>query len=67
MPAREIEVDGRRFGWRAVGREPGAAAGQRLRGDEQGGTRLLVRLARSHPVICPDNRGLGGSELGDPS
>jgi pimeloyl-ACP methyl ester carboxylesterase len=26
---------------------------------------FLGRLARSHRVICPDNRGLGGSELGE--
>ena len=66
MPAREIEIDGRRFGWRAVGRGPelllvnGYAATSK-----DWDPTFLVRLARSHRVICPDNRGLGGSELGD--
>jgi 3-oxoadipate enol-lactonase len=62
----EIEVDGRRVGWRAVGRGPelllinGYAATSR-----DWDPTFLARLARSHRVICPDNRGLGGSELGD--
>jgi pimeloyl-ACP methyl ester carboxylesterase len=61
----EIEVEGRRLAWRAVGAGPPlllvngfAATGADW--DPQ----LLMRLARSFEVICPDNRGSGGSELG---
>jgi pimeloyl-ACP methyl ester carboxylesterase len=61
-----IEVEGRRLAWRSVGEGPplvlitgysGAATGW----DPQ----FLAALGRSFEVICPDNRGIGGSELGD--
>jgi 3-oxoadipate enol-lactonase len=62
----EIEVEGRRLAWHAVGQGPPlllvngyAATGI----DWDPG--FLALLARRREVICPDNRGLGGSELGE--
>lgn len=61
-----IEIEGRRLAWRSVGEGPplalitgysGAAAGW----DPQ----FLAALGRSFEVICPDNRGMGTSELGE--
>lgn len=61
-----IEIDGRRLAWRSVGEGPplvlingysGAAADW----DPQ----FLAALGRSFEVICPDNRGIGDSELGE--
>ncbi len=61
-----IEVEGRRLAWRSVGEGPplvlitgysGAAAGW----DPE----FLSALGRSFEVICPDNRGIGDSELGE--
>lgn len=61
----EVEVGEPRLEWRSVGHGPPlllvngfAATGADW--DPQ----LLMRLARSFEVICPDNRGTGGSELG---
>jgi pimeloyl-ACP methyl ester carboxylesterase len=60
-----IEIDGRRYAWRSVGEGPplvlingysGAAA--------DWDPRFLAALGRSFEVVCPDNRGMGGSELG---
>lgn len=61
-----IEIEGRRLAWRSVGEGPplllitgysGAAAGW--------DPRFLAALGRSFEVICPDNRGLGNSDLGE--
>jgi len=61
-----IEIDGRRYAWRSIGEGPplvliagysGAAAGW----DPQ----FLAALAQSFEVICPDNRGMGASQLGE--
>ncbi|HEY8816106.1 MAG TPA: alpha/beta hydrolase [Candidatus Dormibacteraeota bacterium] len=61
-----IEIEGRRLAWRSVGEGPplllitgysGAAAGW----DPQ----FLAALGRSFEVICPDNRGMGDSQLGE--
>jgi pimeloyl-ACP methyl ester carboxylesterase len=61
-----IEIDGRRLAWRSVGEgQPlalitgysGAAAGW----DPQ----FLAALGRSYEVVCPDNRGIGDSQLGE--
>lgn len=61
-----VEVEGRRLAWRAVGEGPplvlitgysGAAAGW----DPQ----FLAALGRSFEVVCPDNRGIGDSQLGE--
>ncbi len=62
-----IEIEGRRLAWRSVGEGPplvlitgysGAAAGW----DQE----FLSALGKSFEVICPDNRGMGGSQLGEP-
>jgi len=60
-----IEVEGRRFAWRSLGSGPPlllingyAATGV----DWDPG--LMMRLGRSFELICPDNRGVGDSELG---
>jgi 3-oxoadipate enol-lactonase len=64
-PTSAIEIDGRRLAWRSVGRGPklllvnGYAA---TSADWDPG--FLMGLARSFEVICPDNRGVGGSEPG---
>jgi pimeloyl-ACP methyl ester carboxylesterase len=62
----EIEVAGRRLAWRAAGQGPPlllingyAATGA----DWDPG--FLAALGGSFEVICPDNRGIGASELGD--
>lgn len=61
-----IEIEGRRLAWRSVGEGAplllitgysGAAAGW----DPQ----FLSALARSFEVLCPDNRGMGLSQLGE--
>lgn len=61
-----IEIDGRRLAWRTAGRGPAlllvngyAATG------EDWDPAFLDGLAESFEVICPDNRGVGGSDLGD--
>jgi len=61
----EIEVEGRRLAWHAVGQGPPlllingyAATG----GDWD--PAFLAALAEAFAVICPDNRGVGGSDLG---
>jgi pimeloyl-ACP methyl ester carboxylesterase len=61
----KVEVGGRAFAWRSVGGGPPlllvngyAATGADW--DPQ----LLSGLGRAFEVICPDNRGTGGSELG---
>lgn len=62
-----IEIAGRSLAWRSQGTGPPlllvngyAATGADW--DPQ----LLADLAQSFEVICPDNRGVGGSRLGDP-
>jgi pimeloyl-ACP methyl ester carboxylesterase len=61
-----IEIEGRRFAWRALGAGPpllliNGYAATRADWDPA----FLAGLAAEQEVICPDNRGLGGSELGD--
>jgi len=61
-----IEIDGRRFAWRSVGSGPrlilvNGYAGTAADWDPT----FLGALAEHLEVICPDNRGMGGSELGD--
>ena len=62
----KIEIGGRRLVWRTIGQGPAlllvngyAATGE----DWDPG--FLAALARSFEVICPDNRGIGGSDLGE--
>jgi 3-oxoadipate enol-lactonase len=61
-----IAIEGRRLAWRSVGEGPplvlitgysGAAAGW--------DPRFLSTLGQSFEVICPDNRGMGDSQLGE--
>jgi len=65
-PVTTIEVEGRRLAWRTLGEGPplllinGYAATS-----EDWDPAFLAGLAQDFEVICPDNRGLGGSELGD--
>jgi pimeloyl-ACP methyl ester carboxylesterase len=62
-----IELDGRRLAWRDLGDGPplllvnGYAASS-----SDWDPVMLAALARSFTLICPDNRGMGESELGDP-
>jgi pimeloyl-ACP methyl ester carboxylesterase len=60
-----IEVAGRRLAWRAVGQGPPLLLvnGYAATGADWDPT-FLGLLAATHEVICPDNRGPGGSELG---
>jgi 3-oxoadipate enol-lactonase len=65
-PTRQIEIAGRPFTWRQLGEGPPlllingyAATGA----DWDPG--FLAALAESFEVICPDNRGIGASELGE--
>jgi pimeloyl-ACP methyl ester carboxylesterase len=66
VPVAPIEIEGRRLAWRAVGAGPplllvnGYAATS-----EDWDPSFLSALAHSFEVVCPDNRGVGGSELGD--
>lgn len=62
----ETKVGGRQLAWRSYGEGPplllvNGYAATAADWDPS----FLAALARSHRVICPDNRGLGRSELGD--
>jgi pimeloyl-ACP methyl ester carboxylesterase len=61
-----IEVEGRRLAWRTVGRGPPLLLvnGYAATGADWDPT-FLAALAEGFAVICPDNRGVGGSDLGD--
>lgn len=62
-----IERDGRKFAWRSLGDGPplvlvnGYAASS-----ADWDPTFVAALARAFTLICPDNRGTGDSELGDP-
>lgn len=64
---RAIELDGRRFAWRSFGEGPPLVLvnGYAASSTDWDPT-LLAALAARLTVICPDNRGTGESELGDP-
>lgn len=66
MEPRAIEIDGRRFGWRSVGAGPPLLLvnGYAATGGDWDPT-LLMALGRSFEAICPDNRGVGDSEVGE--
>jgi 3-oxoadipate enol-lactonase len=61
-----IEIEGRRLAWRTVGDGPALLL---LNGyaatSEDWDPGFLTALGQSFEVICPDNRGVGESELGD--
>jgi pimeloyl-ACP methyl ester carboxylesterase len=61
----QIEVEGRRFSWHSVGAGPPLLLvnGYAATGADWDPT-FLEALAGSFEVICPDNRGVGGSDLG---
>jgi pimeloyl-ACP methyl ester carboxylesterase len=65
MTAGSTVVDGRRIAWHAVGSGPTLLLlnGYAATGGDWDPT-LLMQLGRSFEVICPDNRGVGESELG---
>lgn len=61
---RTIELDGRKFAWRSLGAGPplllvNGYAASSVDWDPT----LLAALAASYELICPDNRGMGDSEL----
>jgi pimeloyl-ACP methyl ester carboxylesterase len=60
-----IEVEGRRLAWRSAGDGPPLLLvnGYAATGEDWDPT-FLGGLAESFEVICPDNRGVGGSEAG---
>lgn len=60
-------MDGRRLAWRSLGEGPPLMLvnGYSATAADWDPTLLRV-LAGSFRLICPDNRGMGGSELGDP-
>jgi pimeloyl-ACP methyl ester carboxylesterase len=68
-PTRTLELDGRRLAWRTVGSGPPLLL--LVNGYAATGTdwdpQLLLTLSQSFEVVCPDNRGIGESQLGDPT
>ncbi len=69
-PERDGAVDlaGRRFTWRTLGSGPPLLLAQGYAGSaDDWPPDLLAALARSFALLAPDNRGMGGSELGDPA
>lgn len=61
-----IEIDGRRYAWRAVGAGPRLVLVNGYAGTgEDWDPTFLGALAERFDVICPDNRGMGESDLGD--
>lgn len=62
-----VEVDGRRLAWQSAGSGPALLLvnGYAATAADWDPT-AVAGLARSFEVICPDNRGAGDSELGDP-
>lgn len=64
---RWIELDGRRFFWRTVGSgKPLLLVNGYAATSADWDPTLLGVLGASRQLICPDNRGMGESELGDP-
>jgi len=65
---RSIQLDGRRYAWRSLGAGPPLLLvnGYAATSADWDPT-LLDLLGRSFALICPDNRGMGESELGDPA
>lgn len=63
----EMLLEGRRFAWRALGAGPRLLLVQGYAGSaDDWPPDFLAALGRSFAVLAPDNRGMGGSELGDP-
>ncbi len=65
--AEAIDIDGRRLAWRAVGHgRPLVLLNGYSATAQDWDPTLLGELAGAFEVICPDHRGMGESELGDP-
>jgi len=63
-----MAVAGRRLTWRALGAGPPLLLVQGYAGSaDDWPPDFLAALGRSFSVLAPDNRGMGGSELGDPA
>jgi pimeloyl-ACP methyl ester carboxylesterase len=64
-PVEKIAVEGCQLAWRTVGAGPPLLLlnGYAATGEDWDPT-FLARLAESFTVVCPDNRGVGASELG---
>jgi pimeloyl-ACP methyl ester carboxylesterase len=63
-----IEIDGRRLAWRAHGTgTPLLLINGYAASSADWDPTLLAALGRSFALVCPDNRGIGESELGDPA
>jgi len=65
-PGGAVDIAGRRFAWRAVGQGPPLLLvnGYAATGADWDPA-FLDGLGASFEVLCPDNRGVGDSELGD--
>jgi len=66
-PRGAIDIDGRKYAWRSIGSGPPFVLlnGYSAAAQDWDPT-LLGELAGTFEVICPDHRGMGESELGDP-
>jgi len=63
-----VDVAGRRFTWRALGSGPRLLLVQGYAGSaDDWPPDFLAALGRSFALLAPDNRGVGGSDLGDPA
>jgi 3-oxoadipate enol-lactonase len=64
-PGGEIEVEGRRLAWRAVGEgRPLLLVNGYAATGADWDPAFLAALGEAFRVVCPDNRGMGESELG---
>ena len=62
-----IEIDGRRFAWQTLGSGAPLLLVNGYAAASATGTRRCSTCSRARfRLICPDNRGIGASELGDP-
>jgi 3-oxoadipate enol-lactonase len=63
-----IDIAGRRLAWRSIGRgAPLLLVNGYAATASDWDPDLISALASSFQVICPDHRGMGGSDLGDPA
>jgi 3-oxoadipate enol-lactonase len=64
----EVEISGRRFAWRELGSGPPMLLVQGYAGTaDDWHPDFLGTLGRSFGLVVPDNRGMGGSDLGAPA
>jgi pimeloyl-ACP methyl ester carboxylesterase len=63
-----IDIDGRRYAWRSIGTGPELILLNGYSATAQDWDPTLLGALEEHfDVICPDHRGMGESELGDPN